>query len=222
MPNNDHTNDNQGNGGNSGRFAGGDAPGGKKTAGTATGNSDHIQGTDDSDDISGLAGDDVLIGHQGDDSLNGGDGDDNIGGGAGDDILSGDLDSDGSGGTVDNGGTGADTFSHSGVQAEDGTDTILDFDFATDDGSGGYNVTDVIELDVDSFDASLGSGGVDEVELAGFLNVTSGGVLQSDLDGGADGFEDIVNVGTEDGVAVEINDQTFVWDGTADAWVEVA
>lgn len=233
MPNNDHSQDNQGNGGTNGRFAGGgDKPGGKFGNAAPNENADHIHGTDADDTIDGLGGNDVLLGHQGADTIAGNEGDDNIGGGAGDDILSGDgmL----SGGTiVDTNFIGADTFSHSGDQAEDGTDTIVDFDCATFTSGGtdeetGWVVVDVIELDAETFgDSATGTGvfddsvdnldGVIEADtLADFLTVDGDGNLVSDLDGSG-GSAGVTIVETDCsggvGVAIEINDQTFVWDG---------
>jgi Ca2+-binding RTX toxin-like protein len=100
---------------------------------TGTSGEDTIYGANGNDVLLGLDGHDVLYGGNGSDSLYGGagndrlygeNGDDALYGGAGNDILAG-----GNGNDTLSGGAGADTFVFS---QGGGTDTILDFDTATD------------------------------------------------------------------------------------------
>ena len=77
MPNNEHQNDNQGEGGVNGRFAGGEnKPGGRHVAEDGSEGPDHLKGTNEADTMDGMGGDDVMVGRGGDDMLTGGEGDD--------------------------------------------------------------------------------------------------------------------------------------------------
>jgi Ca2+-binding RTX toxin-like protein len=89
-------------------------PGGKR------GGDDIIRGGGGRDRIGGKGGDDQLFGDDGDDRLWGDDGDDILRGGLGDDTLTGDDFS---------GGQGRDIFV---LAADEGTDTILDFEVGLD------------------------------------------------------------------------------------------
>jgi hypothetical protein len=199
MPNNDHLNDNQGNGGLNGRFAGGtNKPGGRHLEEGGSEGPDHLKGTNDADTMNGFGGDDVIVGRGGDDTLTGGDGND--------------------------------TFSHSGVGAGtdedpgDGMDTITDFELSTEVEDDVWEVADRVEFDSENFDFSAvdGDGVVTGAELLAYIQVVDG-VIQVDLDGagGVSAFEDVVDTSagaTDDGVAVEVDGNTYVW--SADAWVE--
>ena len=103
---------------------------------------DTIRGFDVADAIAGGAGNDTLHGEDGDDTLEGGAGNDKLyggsghdtlDGGAGDDLLDGGFGNDtltgGTGNDVLVGGFGNDTFV---FNANDGADTIKDFDDGTD------------------------------------------------------------------------------------------
>ncbi len=95
--------------------------------------SDNIEGGAGDDTLKGGAGDDTLAGGAGDDILYGGDGADTLKGGAGDDILYGDDGADtlhgGGGDDTLRGGAGKDRFAFS---ADNGNDTIVDFEDGKD------------------------------------------------------------------------------------------
>jgi len=198
MPNNDHLNDNNGNGGLNGRFAGGtNKPGGRHVEEDGSEGPDHLKGTNEADTMDGKGGDDVIVGRGGDDMLAG--------------------------------GLGNDTFSHSGVGAGtdedpgDGFDTVTDFELSTET-EGVWEIADRVEFDSENFDFSAvdGDGVVTGAELLAYIQVVDG-VIQVDLDGvgGVSAFEDVVDTSagaTDDGVAVEVDGNTYVW--SADAWVE--
>ncbi len=85
---------------------------------------DTLYGGEDNDFLNGNQENDFLCGGAGNDTLHGGKNDDFLNGGSGDDFLSGDLGND----TL-MGGEGRDTFV---FRAEDGSNTILDFELGQD------------------------------------------------------------------------------------------
>lgn len=198
MPNNDHLNDNNGKGGLNGRFANGiNEPGGRHVEEDGSAGADHLKGTSEADIIDGMGGDDVIVGRGGDDMLTGGEGND--------------------------------TFSHSGVGAGtdedpgDGFDTVTDFELSTES-EGVWEIADRVEFDSENFDFSAvdGDGVITGAELLAYIQVVDG-VIQVDLDGAGvvSAFEDVVDTSagaSDDGVAVEVNGDTYVWSN--DAWVE--
>jgi len=97
------------------------------------------------DVLTGGNGDDTLKGRAGDDTLNGGEGNDRLKGGAGDDTLKG-----GSGDDVLKGGRGSDTFQFNPANAQEGNDTIRDFEVGKD--SIELNLKDVIASTPDGGD----------------------------------------------------------------------
>ena len=85
---------------------------------------DSLNGAFDNDTLDGGTGEDTLDGSSGDDSLLGGTGDDSLNGNLGNDTIDG-----GTGNDTLTSGTGSDTFV---LRSGDGSDTISDFDLATD------------------------------------------------------------------------------------------
>jgi VCBS repeat-containing protein len=138
-------------------------------AGTGTdsySNMEGIVGTAFDDVITGNAGDNVLQGGAGNDTLNGGDGNDILVGGAGANILT--------------GGNGNDTFVI--------TPPLFDADTITD-----YNISGSDTIDVTRI-LSVASG--TDVASAGYLRVTTTGLLQVDVNGGGDTWVTIAHVNT--------------------------
>ncbi len=112
------------------------------------GGNNTLTGNGDPEFLVGLGGDDTLIGNGGDDFLIGGDGNDTL-----------------------TGGTGADTFVFS-LGANEGTDSITDFDFSDGDV---LSFTDVVDIG--------GVPGIDDTD-----------VIASYVDGGAPGAVDTVTL----------------------------
>lgn len=109
------------------------AAGAKDISGTA--GNDLLMGTPEADYIEGLGGRDELFGFDGDDVLEGGDGNDEVFGGHGNDLIDGGPGDDfldgREGDDALSGGSGRDAFVYY-ADAENGTDTITDFDPAED------------------------------------------------------------------------------------------
>jgi Ca2+-binding RTX toxin-like protein len=132
---------------------------------------DRLRGRAGDDRIDGDAGDDNIRGGKGADTLIGGDGNDRIAGGRGDDTLQG-----GSGDDILKGGKGMDTFQFNPNNANEGNDTIRDFEVGKDtielnlsdivastpDGGDGFQVSD---LDAPGSGWSLGANSNGDVEV---------------------------------------------------------
>ncbi|MCA2553219.1 MAG: calcium-binding protein [Microcystis sp. M04BS1] len=143
-----------------------------------------LRGANGNDSITGSDQSDTLLGFDGNDSLNGGVDNDSLDGGLGNDTLSGGTDNDtligGLGNDSLTGGTGSDRFTYNA--ANEGTDTITDFNVAQGDaivvsnaGFGGGLTTVGGTLDSSLFGATAGGA---------VRFVYSSGVLQFDTDAG--------------------------------------
>jgi VCBS repeat-containing protein len=138
-------------------------------AGTGTDSYSNMEG------IIGTAFDDVITGNAGDNVLQGGAGNDTLSGGAGNDILVG-----GAGANILTGGNGDDTFVI--------TPPLFDADTITDYNGSGSDTIDVSRI------LSVASG--TDVASAGYLRITTTGLLQVDMDGGGDSWVTIAHVNT--------------------------
>jgi Ca2+-binding RTX toxin-like protein len=138
---------------------------------------DVIQGTEGNDRLSGGAGDDVILGYGGNDRLDGGDGNDQLDGGSGNDDLYGGAGNDqlfgnsgkdglepgtglfgGPGNDLVDGGTGADRMEGGTGNDQLIVDNLHDIALDTGRGSDGGG-TDTLQVDGDSFAASLAAAG---------------------------------------------------------------
>ena len=131
----------------------------------ANGN-DILGGGEGNDSLSGGAGNDILYGGNGNDALMGNMGNDMLFGGAGNDVLNGGLGNDRL-----FGGAGMDTFVFG---ANEGKDTILDFDAARDH----------IDLGGQTYTVSANADGFAVLELSGGGSVLLEGIAISAVDDG--------------------------------------
>jgi Ca2+-binding RTX toxin-like protein len=184
---------------------GGQSSMGSACADKITGGSgnDTIKGRGGNDDINGGAGDDLLKGGRGDDVVQGGDGNDTIRGGKGDDQLKG-----GSGDDVLTGGKGNDTFQFNPANANEGADTIKDFEVGKDtielalkdivastpDGGDGFQVSD-LDAPGSGWSLSATDNGDVQVNHPGGTIALEGVKLDAVLEMGITSFEGLVEAG---------------------------
>jgi hypothetical protein len=140
-------------------------------------------GTSGADNIVGGAGDNALAGNAGNDTISGGDGNDYVYGGGGNDTLSGGIGND-----VLEGGTGADN-----LTGNAGNDVFVlstaaitagQVDTITD-----YGTTDIVDIR-----EILNVAGTVDPIADGYLRVTTTGLVQVDLTGGANSWQTVANI----------------------------
>jgi Ca2+-binding RTX toxin-like protein len=186
------------------------ATGGQSEMGTAgadhmsgTSGNDTIKGRGGNDEINGGAGDDKLRGGRGDDTIQGGDGNDTIKGGRGDDQLKG-----GSGDDTLTGGKGNDTFQFNPANANEGADTIKDFEVGKDsielnlkdiaastpDGGDGFQVSD-LDAPGSGWSLSANSNGDVQVNHPGGTITLEGVKLDAVVEMGITNFQGLVEAG---------------------------